>query len=168
MKKQTFIFSHHRNFLTGFSDIYHCFSLLQHLFYTEILFGIKTRGNQKSLYLDSKDNVTSVTNQTSWWFPLFLLQYEALHCPGERWLQKIEGVFICSSFLFFTCLRSWQYEALFTVASFSRKSIVMHPFISQVTVSLTFFIDHSAWNFFFIRGESVHLPSMNCLFDSGS
>ena len=45
-------------------------------------------------------------------------------------------------------------EALFTVAPFSRKSIVMGSFISQKTVSMTFYTDCFAWNVFFTR-ESV-------------
>ena len=43
----------------------------------------------------------------------------------------------------------------------------MSPFMSQKTVSMTFFTDHYTWNFFF-TGKSVCFHSMDCLFDSDS
>ena len=36
------------------------------------------------------------------------------------------------------CLRIWQMEPLFTVAPFSKKSIVIGLFMSQITVSMTY------------------------------
>ena len=41
-----------------------------------------------------------------------------------------------------------ELAAFFTEAPFSRKSIVMDPFMSQMTVSMTFFSDHYTWNVF--------------------
>ena len=32
-------------------------------------------------------NIVAVPNQTDGWFPLFLLRYLALHCPGETYRQ---------------------------------------------------------------------------------
>ena len=46
---------------------------------------------------------------------------------------------------------SWQKEALFTVAPFSMKSVVMGLFMSQKIVGMTFFTDHFFINFFFTR-----------------
>ena len=39
------------------------------------------------------------------------------------------------------CIRNWQYEAMFTVATFSEKSMVMDPSMSQNMVSMIFFTD---------------------------
>ena len=39
------------------------------------------------------------------------------------------------------CLLGWKFEALFTVVPFSRKSILMSSFMSQMTNSTTFFTD---------------------------
>ena len=39
-------------------------------------------------------------------------------------------------------------KALFTVAHFSWKSIVMRPFMSQKTANMSFFTDRCARNFF--------------------
>ena len=58
------------------------------------------------------------------------------------------------------CLKSWQDETLFTVALFSKKSIVLSPFMSQDTVNIAFFTDHCTWNFFF-NGESVCFHSVD-------
>ena len=33
--------------------------------------------------LDHQEGLAAVPNQTDQWFPLFLLQYKVLHCPGE-------------------------------------------------------------------------------------
>ena len=57
-------------------------------------------------------------------------------------------------------------EALFTIAPFSSKSIVMSLFISQKTISITFFTDHCTQNFFF-GGESV-FPLHKLFVNSGS
>ena len=43
----------------------------------------------------------------------------------------------------------------------------MSPVMSQNTISMTFFTDNYALNFFFTE-ESVCFHSMDCLFDSGS
>ena len=43
-------------------------------------------------------------------------------------------------------LKSWKSGALFTIAPFSSKSIVMGPFMSKNSVSITFFTDR--WIFF--------------------
>ena len=37
--------------------------------------------------LDNKKAVSAVPCWTDWWFPLFLLQYETMHCPVETQLQ---------------------------------------------------------------------------------
>ena len=39
--------------------------------------------------LDCKDDVEANTNQPDWCFPLFSLQYDALHCVGETQQQLI-------------------------------------------------------------------------------
>ena len=49
---------------------------------------------------------------------------------------------------------------MFTVASFSLKSIEMCSLMSQKTVIMTLFTDRFAWNFFF-TGESMSLHSMD-------
>ena len=55
------------------------------------------------------------------------------------------------------CLRTWQWEALFTVAFSVSKSIVMGRFMSR---NIPFFIECCARNFFFI-GESVSFHSID-------
>ena len=54
------------------------------------------------------------------------------------------------------CLRIWQWEVTITVAPLTRKSRVIGPFMSQKTVSMTFFTDCYTQNFFFTR-EPVYL-----------
>ena len=57
------------------------------------------------------------------------------------------------------CLRNWQYELRFIVASLSRKSLVVCPFMFQNTVSRTFFTDCYTRNFLFTRESlSVSTP----------
>ena len=46
--------------------------------------GGQTSENQTGSDLDPNEGVAAVPNQTDWWFLLFLLQYEALHGPGEN------------------------------------------------------------------------------------
>ena len=57
-------------------------------------------------------------------------------------------------------------STVYSDTSSPRKLVVMGPFMSQMTVSMTF-IDCCTQNFFF-TGESVCFHSMNYLFDSGS
>ena len=45
-------------------------------------------------------------------------------------------------------------KTLFTVAPLLRRSIVLHPFISQKTVGMTFLTECCARNFFF-TGDSI-------------
>ena len=47
------------------------------------------------------------------------------------------------------CLRIWQEEALFTVALFARKPILMDSFMFLKTGRITFFTDCNVWKFFF-------------------
>ena len=61
--------------------------------------------------------------------------------------------------------RFWQLEALFIVAPFSRKSVMMCPFISQKNVSMTFFIDDYTRNFTF-TWEQMYFNSMGCPYNS--
>ena len=56
---------------------------------------------------------------------------------------------------------------MFTVARFSKKSIVMGSFISQKTVRITFFTNCFARNLS-ISSESVCLNFKDSLFDAGS
>ena len=43
---------------------------------------------QKGPDLEFKKDVAAVRIKIDWWFRLFLLQYEALHCPGETLRQQ--------------------------------------------------------------------------------
>ena len=70
-----------------------CSSLhyLKTLFHAEIQWRVQTSGIQRKPNLNCKENVAAVLNQTNWWFPRFLLQYEALYCPGEtQWHVTLE------------------------------------------------------------------------------
>ena len=64
------------------------------------------------------------------------------------------------------CLRSWQLEALFTVAIFSRISIMMARFMSKKIVSIIFFTEHYTWEIFLYWRVSVF--PLYGLFNSGS
>ena len=55
---------------------------------------------------------------------------------------------------------SWPEEALLTLAPFSRKSLVMNPFMSPKTVNMVYFTERCGRNFFFIC-ESVYFYSMD-------
>ena len=55
------------------------------------------------------------------------------------------------------CQRSWQWKALYTIAPFSRRLIVIGPFISQKNVSMTIFTDRCTPDFFF-NGKSGVFP----------
>ena len=63
-----------------------------------------------------------------------------------QWLFNKQGEF---------CPKSWEEEGLFTVTPLLRKSIVMTLFMSQNTISMTFFND---------RGARIHLPRP-CILD---
>ena len=94
-------------------------------------------------------------------------QFGILYPTDSNWVEppRAPGYIIASSVLPLIYTGSsldWRLERGSKCYTFSRKSKVTDPFMSQNTVSLSFFTDRCTLNFF-ITG----FHSMDCLFDTG-